>query len=48
MSTSYQFDLLRTYRFLRLAMVLLVLLLFVSVAMYIGSSSGHMLQYISG
>ena len=47
MSSSYQFDLLRTYRYLRLAMVLLVLLLFVSVAMYIGSSGGHMLQSIS-
>ncbi|SDP47798.1 hypothetical protein SAMN04489867_2596 [Pedococcus dokdonensis] len=47
MSTSYQFDLLRTYRYLRLAMVLLVLLLFLSVAMYIGSDRGHMLQSIS-
>ena len=47
MSTSYQFDLLRTYRFVRLAMVLLVLLLFISVASYIASSSDHMLQSIS-
>ena len=47
MSTSYQFDLLRTYRYLRLAMVLLVLLLFVSVTMYINSASGQMLQSIS-
>ncbi|NYG07081.1 hypothetical protein BJ986_001568 [Phycicoccus badiiscoriae] len=46
MSSSYQFDLLRTYRFLRLAMVLLVLLLFISVATYIWSS-GHILQSIS-
>jgi hypothetical protein len=46
MSSSYQFDLLRTYRFLRLAMVLLVLLLFISVGTYIGSSD-HMLQSIS-
>jgi hypothetical protein len=46
MSTSYQFDLLRTYRFLRLAMVLLVLLLFVSVASYIWSTD-HMLESIS-
>jgi hypothetical protein len=47
MSTSYQFDLLRTYRYLRLAMVLLVLLLFASVTMYINSDSGQMLQSIS-
>ena len=47
MSTSYQFDLLRTYRYLRLAMVLIVILLFISVATYIGSSSGQMLQSIS-
>jgi hypothetical protein len=46
MSTSYQFDLLRTYRFVRLAMVLLVLLLFISVTRYIWSSD-HMLQSIS-
>lgn len=46
MSTSYQFDLLRTYRFLRLAMVLLVLLIFISVVTYIWSSD-HMLQSIS-
>jgi hypothetical protein len=46
MSSSYQFDLLRTYRFLRLAMVLLVLLLFISVGTYIWSSD-HMLQSIS-
>jgi hypothetical protein len=47
MSTSYQFDLLRTYRYVRLAMVLIVILLFISVATYIGSSSGQMLQSIS-
>ena len=47
MSTSYQFDLLRTYRYLRLAMVLLVLLLFISVVLYINSASGQMLQSIS-
>ena len=47
MSTSYQFDLLRTYRYLRLAMVLLVVLLFISVTTYINSSSGQMLQSIS-
>ena len=47
MSTSYQFDLLRTYRYLRLAMVLLVVLLFIAVAMYINSDSGQMLQSIS-
>ena len=46
MSTSYQFDLLRTYRFLRLAMVLLVLLLFISVASYIWSND-QMLESIS-
>jgi hypothetical protein len=46
MSTSYQFDLLRTYRFLRLAMVLLVLLLLISVVSYIWSTD-HMLQSIS-
>jgi hypothetical protein len=47
MSTSYQFDLLRTYRYLRLAMVLLVVLLFISVTMYINSEHGQMLQSIS-
>ena len=47
MSSSYQFDLLRTYRYLRLAMVLLVVLLFVSVTMYINSDHGQMLQSIS-
>ena len=47
MSSSYQFDLLRTYRYLRLAMVLLVVLLFISVTMYINSDHGQMLQSIS-
>jgi hypothetical protein len=46
-SSSYQFDLLRTYRFLRLAMVLLVLLLFVAVIGFIWSRDGQMLQSIS-
>ena len=46
MTSSYQFDLLRTYRFLRLAMVLLVLLLFVSVGLYV-ASRGALLQSIS-
>ncbi|GAB3440538.1 hypothetical protein GCM10027517_15160 [Phycicoccus ginsengisoli] len=46
MSSSYQFDLLRTYRFLRLAMVLLVLLLGVAVAAYV-IGRGHMLPSIS-
>ncbi len=46
MTIGYQFDLLRTYRFVRLAMVLLVLLLFVAVALHI-ASSGQMLQSIS-
>ncbi len=46
MTSGYQFDLLRTYRFVRLAMVLLVLLLFVAVALHI-ASSGQMLQSIS-
>ena len=46
MSTSYQFDLLRTYRFLRLAMVLLVLVIFISVVGHIWSTD-TMLQSIS-
>lgn len=46
MSSSYQFDLLRTYRFLRLAMVLLVLLIFISVVGHIWSTD-TMLQSIS-
>ena len=46
MTSSYQFDLLRTYRFLRLAMVLLVLLLFVAVGLYV-ASRGALLQSIS-
>ena len=45
-TSSYQFDLLRTYRFLRLAMVLLVLLLFVAVGLYV-LSRGALLQSIS-
>jgi len=45
-TSSYQFDLLRTYRFLRLAMVLLVLLLFVAVGLYV-ASRGALLQSIS-
>lgn len=46
MSTSYQFDLLRTYRYVRLAMVLLVVLLLVSVGLYT-ASAGHLLQSVS-
>jgi len=45
-TSSYQFDLLRTYRFLRLAMVLLVLLLFVAVGLFV-ASRGALLQSIS-
>lgn len=46
MPGSYQFDLLRTYRYVRLAMVLLVILLLVSVTLYT-ASSGHLLQSVS-
>jgi hypothetical protein len=47
MTSGYQFDLLRTYRFVRLGMVLLCLLLFAAVTMYIVSRDGQMLQSIS-
>ncbi|WP_270886933.1 hypothetical protein [Pedococcus sp. 5OH_020] len=45
-TSSYQFDLLRTYRYLRLAMVLLVLLLGTSVGIEV-VSQGHLLQSVS-
>ena len=45
MTSSYQFDLLRTYRFVRMALVILVLLLGTSVLMYVAEHG--MLQSIS-